>query len=133
EGYGGELPQTATDYVAAILDSVGRLGALIDNVLDLTQSESGSLLLAEDEVDLAALCTDVAAGAAEPAARSELALVAEIEPEVGIVTGDPRRLGQAIGNILKNAIAYTPEGGRVLLRAEGDRDEARIIVSDNGA
>lgn len=133
EGYGGALPPVAVEYVAAILDSVGRLGVLIDNVLDLTQSETGSLLLAEDEVDLAALCAEVAASAEDAAARGGLALVTDIEPAVGIVTGDPRRLGQALGNLLKNALAYTPEGGRVLLRAEGDRDEARIIVSDNGA
>jgi len=133
EGYGGALPPVAVEYVAAILDSVGRLGVLIDNVLDLTQSETGSLLLAEDEVDLAALCAEVAAAAEEAAARGGLTFVTEIEPAVGIVTGDPRRLGQALGNLLKNAIAYTPDGGRVLLRAEGDRDEARIIVSDNGA
>jgi len=133
EGYGGALPPVATDYVTAILDSVVRLGALIDNVLDLTQSETGSLLLAEDEVDLVLLCTDMAAAVEETASRAGLALVADIEPGVGIITGDPRRLGQAVVNILKNAISYTPEGGRVLLRAEGDRDEARIIVSDNGA
>ena len=133
EGYGGKLPPVAVEYVTAILDSVVRLGALIDNVLDLTQSETGSLLLAEDEVDLALLCTETAATVEEVAARGGLAFVVEIEPEVGIVTGDPRRLGQAIGNILKNAMSYTQQGGRVLLRAEGDRDEARIIVSDNGA
>jgi signal transduction histidine kinase len=133
EGYGGKLPPVAVDYVTAILDSVGRLGALIDNVLDLTQSETGSLLLAEDEVDLALLCAETAATIEDAVARGGLSFVAEIEPEVGIVTGDPRRLGQALGNILKNAVSYTPEGGRILLRAEGDRDEARIIVSDNGA
>jgi signal transduction histidine kinase len=133
EGYGGELPPTAVEYVAAVLDSVARLGVLIDNVLDLTQSDTGSLLLAEDEVDLAALCADEAAKAADVAARPRITLVREIEPSVGIVTGDPRRLGQALGNVLKNAINYTRKGGRVLLRAEGDRDEARIIVSDNGS
>ncbi|HYD13826.1 MAG TPA: ATP-binding protein [Allosphingosinicella sp.] len=133
EGYGGALPPVATEYVTAILDSVVRLGALIDNVLDLTQSETGSLLLAEDEVDLALLCTDIAGPVEQAAVRGGITFVAEIEPEVGIVTGDPRRLGQALGNILKNAISYTQAGGRILLRAEGDRDEARIIVSDNGA
>jgi signal transduction histidine kinase len=133
EGYGGALPPVAVEYVAAILDSVGRLGVLIDNVLDLTQSETGSLLLAEDEVDLALLCAETMTTVEEAAARGGLTVVAEIEPGVGIVTGDPRRLGQALGNVLKNAISYTPERGRILLRAEGDRDEARIIVSDNGA
>jgi signal transduction histidine kinase len=133
EGYGGELPPTAVDYVAAIMESVGRLGALIDNVLDLTQSDTGSLLLAEDEIDLAALCAEAAAEAAALAGRAGIALASEIEPSVGIVTGDPRRLGQALGNVIKNAINYTGKDGRVLLRAEGDRSEARIIVSDNGA
>ena len=132
EGYGGALPPTAVEYVAAVLDSVARLGALIDNVLDLTQSDTGSLLLAEDEVDLAALCAEEAAKAGELARRAKIKLVKEIEPSVGIVTGDPRRLGQALGNVVKNAVSYTGKGGRVLLRAEGDRAEARIIVSDNG-
>jgi len=132
EGYGGELPPTAVEYVAAVLDSVARLGVLIDNVLDLTQSDTGSLLLAEDEVDLASLCAEEAAKAGELAGRAQITLAPEIEPSVGIVTGDPRRLGQALGNVLKNAISYTEKGGRVLLRAEGDREEARIIVSDNG-
>jgi len=132
EGYGGELPPTAVDYVAAVLESVARLGALIDNVLDLTQSDTGSLLLAEDEVDLAALCAEEAGKVAALARKAKIRLVREIEPSVGIVTGDPRRLGQALGNVVKNAISYTGRNGRVLLRAEGDRGEARIIVSDNG-
>src|SRR6185295_6846055 len=59
-GYAGQLPGTASEYVAAILDSVGRLGALIDNVLDLTQSDTGGLLLAEEDVDLADLCGELA-------------------------------------------------------------------------
>ena len=131
-GYAGPLSDTARDYVAAILDSVARLGALIDNVLDLTQSETGGLLLAEDEIELAGLCDDVAAGAREAAARKSIDLAIEVDASAGIVTGDTRRLAQAIGNVLANAIAYTDQGGRVLLRAEGKRKEARIIVSDNG-
>ncbi len=131
-GYAGELSATARDYVAAILDSVARLSALIDNVLDLTQSDTGSLLLAEDEVDVAALCEEVAAGQRDAAARKGLDLAVEPHGSAGVVTGDTRRLAQAIGNLLANAIAYTDEGGRVLLRGEGTRKEARIIVSDNG-
>ena len=132
-GYAGELPPIACDYVGAILDSVGRLGALIDNVLDLTQSDMGSLLLAEDEIALPALCEEVAAASRELAERRSIDLVVEIEPSAGIVTGDTRRLGQALSNILNNGLLYTDKGGRVLLRAEGDRETARIIVSDNGS
>jgi signal transduction histidine kinase len=131
-GYAGELPPTAREYVTAILDSVVRLGALIDNVLDLTQSETGSLLLAEEEVDLADLCGEIAAEAGSLAGRKGVELAVQVKPAVGLIIGDRRRLSQAVGNVLRNAIAYTDAGGRVLLRAEGARDAARIIVSDNG-
>jgi PAS domain S-box-containing protein len=131
-GYAGELTPTAGEYVGAILDSVGRLGVLIDNVLDLTQSDSGSLLLAEDEIDLAALCAEAAEGVRERAARKNLDLAVEIDPGVGIITGDTRRLGQALSHVIANGVSYTDAGGRVLVHAEGDAREARIIVSDNG-
>ncbi len=131
-GYAGELTPTAAEYVGAILDSVGRLGALIDNVLDLTQSDSGSLLLAENEVDLAALCAEAAEGVRERAARKGLDLAIEIDPSVGVITGDTRRLGQALAHVIANGVSYTDDGGRVLVHAEGDAREARIVVSDNG-
>ena len=131
-GYAGELPAPASDYVAAILESVVRLGALIDNVLDLTQSDSGGLLLAEEEVDLGALCLEAAGELRARAERKSIDFAVEVDPSVGAVTGDRRRLGQAIGNILSNAFLYTDGGGRVLLHADGEDKEARIVVSDNG-
>jgi signal transduction histidine kinase len=131
-GYAGALPATAADYVGAILESVARLGALIDDVLDLTQSDSGSLLLAEDEVDVAELCAEVGEPFREQAERKGVDFAVEIGPEAGRLTGDRRRLRQSLENLLKNAFAYTPEGGRVLLHAGGDRRKVEIHVSDNG-
>jgi signal transduction histidine kinase len=131
-GYAGKLPPTAADYVAAILESVARLGVLIDNVLDLTQSDSGSLLLAEENVDLAALCRNVAEESRPAAERKGIDFVAEVEDKAGRIVGDRRRLGQALAHVLGNAFAYTDEGGRVLLRATGSKKGAEIIVSDNG-
>jgi signal transduction histidine kinase len=131
-GYAGELPAPARDYVGAILESVARLGALIDDVLDLTQSDSGSLLLAEEEIDLPALCREAALGFRETVERKRIELDVRIERSAGSVTGDRRRLRQAVDNILKNALAYTDEGGRVLLHAGGTPAEAQVTVSDNG-
>jgi signal transduction histidine kinase len=131
-GYGGTLPEPAGDYVSAIMDAVGRLSAMIDNVLDLTQSDSGSLLLAEDEVDLAAMCGAAAEEFAETAERKGIELAVKIERQAGMLTGDRRRLRQALDNILRNAFAYTDEGGRVLLHAGGTAKEAQITVSDSG-
>jgi signal transduction histidine kinase len=131
-GYAGALLPTAADYVTAILESVARLGALIDNVLDLTQSDSGSLLLAEDEVDLAGLCAEAGEASRALAEKKGIDFAVEVKPGVGTIAGDRRRLRQALDNILKNAFAYTDEGGRVLLHAAGTKKGAQITVSDNG-
>ena len=131
-GYAGELPPPARDYVGAILESVVRLGSLIDNVLDLTQSDSGSLLLAEEEVDLAELCREAADEVRPRAERKAIDFAVELDDSAGAVTGDSRRLAQALGHVLANALLYTDEGGRVLLHADGEEAEARIVVSDNG-
>ena len=119
-GYAGELPPTATEYVTAILESVARLGALIDDVLDLTQSDSGSLLLAEDKVDLRKLCAEAAeaSSASRPRAKG-IDFAVEIETGAGTIAGDRAPPRQSLDNVLKNAFAYTDEGGRVLLHAGG--------------
>jgi len=131
-GYAGPLGEQATDYVAAILESVTRLGALIDDVLDLTQSEAGSLPLAEEKVDLAALCRAASDAVDERASARSLHVAVRIDRSVGNVTGDPRRLRQAVDQLLRNAVTYTPPHGRILLTARGDADTAEIVVSDNG-
>jgi signal transduction histidine kinase len=131
-GYAGPLGEQARDYVGAILESVTRLGSLIDDVLDLTQSEAGSLPLAAEKVDLAALCRASAAAVEEQAAERSLRIAVRIDRAVGQVIGDPRRLRQAVDQLVRNAVAYTPSGGRILIGASGDADQAEIVVSDNG-
>ncbi|WP_245409578.1 PAS domain-containing sensor histidine kinase [Allosphingosinicella vermicomposti] len=131
-GYAGELSASAHDYVRAILDSVSRLSSLIDNVLDLTQSDTGGLLLAEDQVDLEHICAASAEGVRAAAERKAIIFDIVIDPSAGKVAGDQRRLRQALDNILTNAVGYTDLGGKVSLRAEGNGKSATIIVTDNG-
>jgi signal transduction histidine kinase len=131
-GYAGELSARAAEYVSAILESVGKLRTQIDEVLDLTQSEAGGLPLAREEVDLRQMCEDAAAEVRVLTEESRHQLVTEIDWSVGSVTGDAHRLRQSVDHLLRNAVRYTPEGGRVLLHAEGDAAEARITISDNG-
>ncbi|TPG21451.1 PAS domain-containing sensor histidine kinase [Sphingomonas koreensis] len=130
-GYAGKMTKAADGYVEAILDSVGRLGTLIDEVLDLTQ-HGGAPELDLDEVDLAAVAQGAAEAIAPLAERYRLDFAVEILPFVGMVRGDARRLGQVAENLLRHAIADTPEGGRILLHADGTKKRARLIVSDDG-
>jgi signal transduction histidine kinase len=131
-GYAGELPPTATDYVRAILESVSRLSGLIDNVLDLTQSDTGSLLLAEDQVDLRALCEEAAEGLRGLASERSIDLAVDADASLGSMTGDRRRLQQSLENIARHALSHTGPGGRVLLHGTGQNGIAEIVVSDDG-
>ncbi len=137
-GYAGPLGETAQEYVTAILSSVARLSALIENILDLTQSEAGSLPMAAETVDLSALVAAGAAQAGVAAAAAGLDLVVEATQPLGSMTGDPRRLRQVIDHLLHNAVRFTPRtgadgaAGRVLFRATRDADMVEIVVSDNG-
>jgi signal transduction histidine kinase len=132
-GYAGELPEVAGEYVRAILTSVGRLGALIEDVLDLTQGAAGHLPLAEEILDIGALLHEAVLGAEAAADAKPLTLAVEIEPDLGRIHGDPRRLRQAIDHVLSNAILYTPPHGRVRLTAYAEGQEEIIVrVVDNG-
>jgi signal transduction histidine kinase len=111
---------------------VGRLSGLIDNVLDLTQSDMGSLLLAEEQVELEALCREAAEDVTSSAAGKGVELAIEMQPGLGSISGDRRRLRQSLDNILRNALTHTPAGGRILLHGSGDAGGAEIVVSDNG-
>ena len=113
--------------------SVARLGALIDNVLDLTQSDTGSLLLAEDQIDLCALCRE-AAEAVSDAATAKAIDVHARDRRIGRL--DHRRSAPAAPGARQSPQAtrsLTPTKRRkVLLHADGNSDEAVISISDNG-
>lgn len=128
-GFAGDLSEDAKSYVGAILDSVERLGLLIDDVLDLTQGEGG---IQKGDVDLAEVTRTAAENLRQVAKRRRLDFAVEVARSTGRVTGDARRLREVVEHLLRHAIDATPEGGRVLLHADGSATRARIIVSDDG-
>ena len=131
-GVAGELPEKAHDYIRAILTSVGRLGEQIENVLDLTQSEAGTLPLAREPVELFPLMTEVVKERADKLTAAGLTLDLRGDKSVGETLGDPRRLKRAFGQLLENAIAATPSGGRILVDCSRKKTGAQIVISDNG-
>ena len=129
-GFAGALSPEAETYVQAILDSVERLGLLIDDVLDLTRADEGDG--ERTDVDLAAVARAATETLLPSIRRRRIDLAVEIARSTGRVTGQPRRLREAIEHLLRHSVGSTPEGGRILLHAEGNATRARIVVSDNG-
>jgi signal transduction histidine kinase len=129
-GFAGKLSADGKEYVEAILMSVDRLGGLIDDVLDLTQSEGQPIERETVDVELAATS---AADAIAPLAKGKaIELVIEDAGTAGVVQGDARRIRQTVEHLLRHAVSHTPEGGRVLLHLDGNARVARVIVSDDG-
>ncbi len=132
-GLGGELSESGKEYVGAILQSVDRLGEQIESVLDLSQSEAGMLPLAHDEIDLVPFVTKLVEDRAARIKAAELTLDMRADKNAGRLEGDRRRLGRALGHLIDNAIAATPEGGRILIELGVHKGKARLVISDNGA
>lgn len=131
-GYAGDLTAQARDYVDAIISSTTRLSRLIDNVLDLTQGAAGGLPIERRPVEVEPLLRAVADAFEARAQARSVTIALSIRPNVGAVTGDERRLRQAIDHVVDNAVRFVREGGRVLIHAEGTHKAVRIIVSDDG-
>ncbi|MBB3346484.1 PAS domain-containing sensor histidine kinase [Sphingomonas sp. BK069] len=131
-GYAGELSADATAYLDAILDSVDRLGLLIDDVLDLTSTDTGARPLERSDVDLGAVARAAADALRAAAKRHHVELAIEVQRSAGRLTGDARRIREAIEHLLRHAVGSARSGGRVLLHVDGNAKTARIIVSDDG-
>jgi signal transduction histidine kinase len=132
-GYAGKLTPTAADYVNAILEAVGRLSKLVDDVLDLTTGDGRPVALERERVDVAGLCRAAVDRARPDAKEKAQELDAQIAGAAGFVFGDARRLRESIEHVLENAIAYTDRKGRILLDANGDTERAVIRITDNGS
>ncbi|MBS0479019.1 MAG: PAS-domain containing protein [Proteobacteria bacterium] len=130
EGYAGKLPKQADGYVEAILESTARLSALVDDVLDLAESERE---VERQDVDLEMLANAAAEAVAPAAKRKSIDFAIEVAPSTDMVKGDPKKLREMTEHLLRHAVAGVGEKGRVLLHTDGDRKRARIVVSDDGA
>ena len=113
----------------SILEQVGRMEHLINDLADVVRLESGELRMHPSEVDLAELAREQLALIGEETERHTLRL-----ESAGATTGvwDRQRLGQVLHNLLTNAIKYSPDGGDVVVRVRGTGAEVQLSVADQG-
>lgn len=126
------MPEDArtSSSLESMLDQVGRMEHLIDDLADVVRLESGELQLRPQRMDLLDLVEHEIALAREHPGACTFRL--ESEPERLVGTWDRQRLGQVLQNLLSNAVKYSPEGGEIIVRLEEDGDDALIRVIDHG-
>lgn len=122
----GEVADSVDDIAA----ETGRLARLVDDLLLLARSDSGTVSLERLPVDLAAVAGEAVATMAKLA--EERGVVVDLRAEPGLVEGDAGRLRQLVGNLLDNAIRHAPPRGWVGVRVGGDVAGVELVVEDNG-
>lgn len=128
------LPRSPDDDQAALRGLQGdldRLTGLVSILLALARADSGRLTLDRERVDLAELVATVLEQFAPLAAETGVTLCDESSPT--LLFGDDDLLVQVLVNLVDNAMAHTPSGGRVTVGCRGDGDRVRLWVADTGA
>lgn len=122
----------AREPIAMIHDSAAQLRRLIDDLLEVQRIEAGRLVLKMKNVDVPPLI-ERAADLMTPIARDKgIRLEHEARGAIAPVHGDTDRLLQVFGNLLGNAIKFTPRGGTVRLSAEPREGRVIFAVKDSG-
>jgi signal transduction histidine kinase/ActR/RegA family two-component response regulator len=115
-----------------ITRQVGRMGLLLDDLLDVSRISRQLLILKKETVSLAALVSTAIETARPLIDAKQHSLHVSLPAEPVEIEADPLRLSQAISNLLHNAAKYTDPGGAIQLTAEVTAGELRIAVSDSG-
>ena len=109
-----------------------RLGALVDDLLDVSRIRIGKLSLKLEPVDLCEIARRSLEALQLSAHAEGHDIAMSLTSEAVVVTGDPVRLEQVLGNLLNNAVKYTPRGEPIRLVVERTDTEAIVAVRDHG-
>ena len=120
------------DYSRTISESGTHLLNLINDVLDFSKSEAGKLELHEEPVDLTETAEHAMRIVSGQAQARKVALAFEAETGLLPVLADPKRVKQVLLNLLSNAIKFTPEDGRITVKAYRRGDGMAVDVADTG-
>jgi len=119
-------------WVTNIQSSGDRLLSLINDILDLAKIEAGKMEVRAEETRIADLCEGQVNMFRPMAQKKNIDLRCQVAGDIPVLHQDPSKLQQILSNLLSNAIKFTPEGGRVLLKAEADPLHVVLTVNDTG-
>jgi signal transduction histidine kinase len=128
----GDLNEKQEEYLKDIYASGTHLLSLINDILDLSKIEAGRMELELTDFDLPQAIDNALILVRERAGRRGIVLEHSVNERLGEIRGDERKIKQVLLNLLSNALKFTPEGGRVEVRAGMVDSMAEISVTDTG-
>jgi signal transduction histidine kinase len=128
-----ELPPAERPRRAEVIKRCARdMDRLIEDLLDVSRIHAGTFAVRHAPVSLCTLLAEVADAFVGRARAHGVALEIETPHASEAIEGDHQRLAQALSNLLRNAIAFTPHGGRVSLGVRPEPSHVELVVSDTG-
>jgi len=121
-----------TRFLKKAAKSLDGLDALVQDLLTLSQIETGDIKMHFENFDLRRLCEDVLDQFEEKAEKKKIKLTLSDEHNRIMVYADKQRISQVITNFVSNAINYTPEDGAVSVEFEVGKKNVTTFVTDNG-
>jgi len=128
----GELNERQSEYVNDISSSGRHLLNLVNDVLDLSKVEAGRMEVDATEFAMTGTIEAALGYVRERAAGHAITLASELEPGLGTLVADERKIRQVLLNLLSNAVKFTPDGGRIDVTARRQADEMQVRVRDSG-
>ena len=130
--FGRTFDDDARELLATMHANGMRLLKLINDLLDLIRLEAGRMEIKNEPMEVADFIKGLASAARQVAENKRIKLETYTDLRLGVVAADPDKLEKVVLNLLFNALKFTPDGGRVELRAEKQGEELVLIVSDTG-
>ncbi|MCB9794058.1 MAG: HAMP domain-containing protein [Alphaproteobacteria bacterium] len=129
----GPLNERQRKALQTVRDQSAALQQMVQDLLDATRLEGGSLKLESAAVDVPMLVQEVGQSFAPGAESEGLSLRWEVDDALGArIRGDDFRLRQVLGNLIRNAIKFTASGGSITLEAAREGEQVVIRVRDTG-
>ena len=127
-----QLNERHRRYASNIQSSGRMLLAMINDILDLAKIESGKMEVRSEDFSIRDVCEGLTNLCRPVAERKNITLECRLDEAIPLLRQDPGKMRQILYNLLSNAIKFTPEGGRVTLRARADGRFVVIEVQDTG-
>lgn len=131
-GIYGPVNERHREYINDILVSGEKLLGLINDILDLTKIEAGSMELDTRVFSLKDLMKSAAGLFREKMISHNITVESQMEDGLDEIVGDQKKIKQIVVNLLSNAIKFSPDGGKVTTRAQRVKDVIEISVEDRG-
>ncbi|MBU3758500.1 MAG: PAS domain-containing protein [Candidatus Omnitrophica bacterium] len=132
EGILGNISADQKEFLGIALDELDRLGAIINDLLDISKIESGKVVLKKSWVDFKELAEQLVLEYQPLVRNKRLEIYADVPDDSVEAFCDPEKIKQVLTNLLVNAYKFTPEGGRITLKVERTPEEVRVTVEDTG-